>query len=142
MKKNAILFFIGVFTLALVFPVYASDWDKAGKILTVVEGMRILTGGKVDIVGNITGINKPYSYAPARPSRARYVHSRPARPEKVWVPHYVWRNEYVPAHREYQPGYGSVVVEGHYVQYQVEQGGHWEWRDCYPADYSYHRVYR
>jgi len=134
MKKSAMLLTLILTASVCISPVYASDWDKAGKALTIIEGMRILTGGKVDIVGNITGINKP-QYATA----ARYVPARPARHHrvrkvKVWVPHYEWRSEYVP-----RPQCGKMIVEGHYVTYKVESGGHWEWQEDHYRDYSYYR---
>jgi hypothetical protein len=124
---------------------FASDWDKAGKILTAIEGVRIITGGKVDVIGSMTGINNrqesrhdyrdgyvsrddhPRFYAHEKhyyryPSRSRHVsHYR-----KVWVPHMVWVEKYVPEHREYKPGIGQIVVQAHYERYQVEDGGHWE----------------
>ena len=122
---------------------YASDWDKAGKVFAVIEGLRVVTGGKVDVIGTSTGINKPrqeareygYSkdsnrqqYADNRRGRAKYERS-----ERVWVPHYVWKEKYVPKHTEYRPGYGEVIVEGHYERYRVEEGGHWGTRDdCGP----------
>lgn len=125
---------------------FASDWDKAGKALTIIEGVRIFTGGKVDIIGTITGINRPrqevreYSYFRdsdrQRDVGRRRGHGSYERYERVWVPHYVWKEKYVPKHAEYRPGYGEVVVEGHYERYRVEEGGHWEIRDnCGPREY-------
>jgi tagatose-1,6-bisphosphate aldolase non-catalytic subunit AgaZ/GatZ len=35
--------------------------------------------------------------------------------------------EWVPEHREYVWGRGEVIVAGHYVEYKVEEGGHWEY---------------
>jgi hypothetical protein len=121
---------------------YASDWDKAGKILTVIEGMRVVTGGKVDIIGTITGINKPressrevvyvktydgpgHGYAYQGPYRHNYP-GHFSHQERVWVPHMVWKTRYIPRHTEYRPGYGEVVIEGHYEKFLAEEGGHWE----------------
>jgi len=102
---------------------YASDWDKAGKILTGIEGVRVLTGGRFDLIGNMFGINRSNRAEPARhkhqPQKRHYCTHR------VWVPHYVWKRKYIPQHREYDDKHGEVIVEGHYIRYQVEQGGKW-----------------
>jgi len=91
--------------------------------LAIIEGVRVVTGGKVDLIGTITGINRP------RYDQVRYA-DNPGRHrgERVWVPHYVWKEVYVPMHTEYRPGCGEVVVEAHYERYEVEEGGHWEVR--------------
>ena len=99
---------------------YASDWDKAGKALAVIEGVRIITGGNVDLIGNITGIGKNNSRSYAKNYSS---HTRRAR---TWVPHYVWEKKYIPEHEEYSEGYGNIIVEGHYIRYQVKDSGHWE----------------
>jgi len=120
---------------------FASDWDKAGKALAIIEGIRIVTGGKADIIGTITGINRPgqevresrYSREPDQQRYADNYHGRfkYERNERVWVPHYVWEERYIPRHTEYRPGYGEVVIEAHHERYQVEEGGHWEIKgDC------------
>jgi len=100
---------------------YASDWDKAGKVLTGVEGLRLVTGGRVDLIGNIFGLNnhrnREYAYNVCR-YRLRY--------HKVWVPYYAWKKKYIPQHTEYNHHYGEVIVEGHYIRYKTENGGHWE----------------
>lgn len=150
MKKVA-----GVVLLAVVLGLgmrgmgYASDWDKAGKALTVIEGLRVISGGQVDIIGTVTGINR-HKDGPAyretvvierdhgrghHPRYARYQpkrrwvekHERRCEPEQVWVPHYEWKQRYVPQHVEYRNG-EKYIVEGHYVSYRVEEGGHWETR--------------
>jgi len=114
---------------------FASDWDKAGKALAIIEGVRIVTGGAVDVIGNVAGINKPRKQAREREYARRDEHPRyytyepscPVSPYRwVWVPHIVWKEKYVPSHTEYRPGYAEVLVDGHYEKYKVEQGGHWE----------------
>ena len=131
---------------------FASDWDKAGKALTIIEGLRVVTGGRVDVIGTLTGINRPgtvvavnTTYGPVERNdhQGGYDHPRSygyERPhyrgyrdqqhcsytKRVWVPNTVWRERYLPAHTEYQPGYGEVFVQAHYERYQVEEGGHWE----------------
>lgn len=105
---------------------YASDWDVAGKVLTGIEGMRILTGGKVDLIGTMTGINRQ-----DRDRHREYAHGRGRNESrecrKVWVPHYVWEKRWIPEHTEHDPRYGEMVVEGHYVRYKVERGGSWRY---------------
>ncbi|MCX5701591.1 MAG: hypothetical protein NTW64_01235 [Candidatus Omnitrophica bacterium] len=142
MKKIVVMaLIIGSLAIGISTHVFASDWDKAGKALTIIEGLRVFTGGAVDIIGTITGINRPrqetreYSYS--RDSDRRQYASNNGwqrgqdkyeRCERVWVPHYAWKVKYVPTYTEYRPGYGEVIVEAHYERYQVEEGGHWEIR--------------
>ena len=126
---------------------YASDWDTFGKIAAGMEGMRILTGGEVDIVGTITGMKyrNRDTYARAPEHHHHYytrVYHEPS--SRVWVPHTVWKKKWVPRHKEYDPELGEIIVEGHYIKYQVEQGGHWEYtgRPRYKPnrrDYSWRR---
>jgi len=109
-------------------PSYASSWDKVGKALTVTEGVRVITGGKVDILGNLTGISRG-SDRPRYNENRRYAYrNRCSRPERqrIWVPNYVWKRQYVPEQEEYSEEYGKIIVEGHYIRYQVEDSGHWE----------------
>lgn len=144
MKKTIIVTFVLVgLIMGLKSVSFASDWDKAGKALTIIEGVRVITGGKVDLIGNITGINKPREEAKEcrrvithEPRHyAPYRHERGYRQKEqhyvsycktVWVPHMVWKEKYIPRHTEYRPGYGEVVVEAHIEKYLVEEGGHWE----------------
>ena len=148
MKKLIIMAVVAVgLVLGISVNSFASDWDKAGKAFAIIEGVRVLTGGAVDVIGTITGINRPREqvytrevvYAKGdghrgrfdrddRPRGHAYGHDKHFRQceRRVWVPHYVWIEKYVPEHTEYRPGYGNVVVEGHYEKCQVEEGGHWE----------------
>ena len=108
---------------------YASDWDKAGKVFAAIEGIRVLTGGNVDIIGSITGIKQNSKYARQQKCH-EYEDVRDHRCSKcVWVPYKVWEKEYIPEHKEYSKKYGTIIVEGHYIRYKVENGGHWE-QDC------------
>ena len=102
---------------------YASDWDVAGKVLTGIEGLRILTGGKVDVIGNIAGIARD-----KRDEEHCYTYRRKEHLSRVWVPHFVWEKRWVSEHKEYDPQWGEIVVEGHFIKYRVERGGHWEYR--------------
>jgi len=104
---------------------YASDWDKAGKALAVIEGVRIITGGNMDLVGNITGISRNNSRSNNNRSYAKRSSSQ-RRHARVWVPHYVWEKQYIPEHEECSERYGNIIVEGHYIRYQAEDSGHWE----------------
>ena len=148
MKKIIIAGFVAALVIGTYASCFASDWDKAGKILTVLEGVRVVTGGKVDLIGTVTGINRPREDARERvyvmqeyqrgPVVSDYREHGSYRSDRhfreyrrVWVPHYVWKVQYVPRHVEYRPGHHRVVVEGHYEKYKVETGGHWETRyDC------------
>jgi len=127
MKKLLIILFIAAFGFTSAAPASASDWDKAGMALTGIEGLRIISGGRIDLIGSMFGINNrrmPRRYvkhARKHNDRDRYICS-----ERVWVPHYSWEKKYVPRHEEYHPRYGKVTVEGHYVKVKVERGGHWE----------------
>ena len=134
MKKTLIMALLAVFCFSTAMPAYASDWDKAGIALTGIEGIRILTGGRVDLIGSMFGINRQIGYGDHRPRNygqyKKHRHHQGKRgyrcSERVWVPHYTWRKEFVPRHEKYDPVQGKVIVEGHYVSYQVEDGGHWE----------------
>jgi len=118
----AIILSIGLATTSL-----ASDWDVAGKVLTGIEGLRILTGGKVDIIGNIAGIrDKQYVEHKGHP-RGDYRHHKDC--QRVWVPKFVWKKKWIPTHNEYDPKFGKIIVEGHYIRYKVECGGYWNY-DC------------
>lgn len=56
MRKSAVaLLMIGII-LSLAVPVYASDWDKFGKAAAVIEGLRVVTRGNVDIIGELAGL--------------------------------------------------------------------------------------
>ncbi len=139
---------IGLIACALIVGIIstarASDWDKAGKILTGIEGVRIITGGNVDLIGTITGINRGKSERQGsqesrvvRRNDPRGCHRQPECAARYyrhscareWVAHLVWKEKYIPGHEEYRAEYGRVVfVEGHYVKYQVGEGGHWVYR--------------
>ncbi|MGD9015699.1 MAG: hypothetical protein PVI33_06730 [Candidatus Omnitrophota bacterium] len=125
-------------------PAYASDWDKAGKVLATLAGIRVLTGGNVDIIGNITGIrqskkcDRDYS---GQTQKHCKIKKNKCYSHYVWVPAMVWKKEYIPEHREYSEKYGTIIVEGHYIKYQVEQGGYWTSKYCDHKDYSYKDKY-
>lgn len=78
---------------------FASDWDIVGKVLTGIEGARILTGGKLDVIGTVTGIGS------GRQDVVTYERTR-----IVEVPVYSYREVWVP---------------GHYVRYQTESCGNY-----------------
>lgn len=125
MKKILVIMLVISLVFGFGIYTYASDWDVAGKVLTGIEGLRILTGGKVDVIGNVTGIGRD------RRDRGRhygYRHREHCR--RVWMPRFVWKKKWVPEHREYDARLGEIIVEGHYIKYKVERGGHWEY-DCY-----------
>jgi len=137
MKKILILLIMGVFLTGTAAPSFASDWDKAGKALTIIEGLRLITGGRVDVVGSIAGIGKKSDgeYAHVKYRKDRQHHRRHKHKvkrqyictiERAWVPHYEWRTKHIPSHATYDDELGKILVEEHYVKYKVKQGGHWE----------------
>ncbi|MCD4778942.1 MAG: hypothetical protein K8S27_00120 [Candidatus Omnitrophica bacterium] len=133
--------FTGVMIVPLLFvmivPSYASDWDKAGKILTAIEGLRIFSRGEIDIIGNMTGIDKEQHYVHKRKHRNKRKSAKHHRRRKyyaknlncyhdIWVPQYEWRRKYIPEHETYDPDLGRIIVEGHYIKYKVESGGYFK----------------
>jgi hypothetical protein len=123
---------ISMLIFSLSAPVYASDWDTVGKIFAGIEGVRILTGDRVDIIGTITGIKGDghHKHRDSRRHKDRhtshvYVYQDSC--PKVWVPQVVWKRKYIPEHTEYDPRYGEIIVEGHYIKYQVQEGGYWSY---------------
>lgn len=137
MNKSLIVSVIAAGLVAgAVRPGFASDWDKAGKVLAVTEGLRIVTGGAFDILGSITGVRERTQVREARrddrhetrPCRIARCGRRPevCRIERVWVPNIVWKEKFVPEHSEFRPGQGHIWIGSHYEKYQVEEGGHWE----------------
>jgi hypothetical protein len=116
---------------------YAGDeeWSTAGKALAIIEGARIITGGNLDLIGNVAGIsgNRGWlqggKYSPKRRDIGnRYAKHHNRGPKKVWIPDFIWKRKYIPEHEDYSDEYGTIIVEAHYIQYKVEDGGHWEYR--------------
>jgi len=133
-----------VLTLILGFtvPSYSSDWDIAGKVLTGITGLRILSGGKIDVLGSMTGINDNSTYHYPNTSKIYYnTHNHSSSCRKTWVSDYSWRKKYVPKHTVYDPELGKVVVYGHYVKYKVDNGGYWSYTCPYKKNY-HHSTYR
>lgn len=91
------------------------------------------------MIGTVTGINQPRDNDRGRDSHREYADRRDrgnhlgwARQkhracERIWVPHYVWKEKYIPGHIEFRNG-RKVYVEEHYEKYMAEQGGHWEYK--------------
>ncbi len=123
---------------------YASDWDKAGKALTIIEGLRLVSGGQIDVVGGFGEAVTGHKYT-NRNSRGYYDpaprHYRRHRPyqqvvkhyhctqERIWVPEFRWIKKHIPEHEEIHPEYGPIIVDAHYIRIKQEHGGHWEYRD-------------
>ena len=63
MKKLIVIVTIGILSLGFGISTYASDWDTFGKVMAGVTGLRVITGGRVDIVGSVTGINRGNTYS-------------------------------------------------------------------------------
>lgn len=109
------------------------EWATAGKVLAIAEGVRVITGGNVDVVGNVTGINGNrgwFGWGNSNSNRYKtkhqYAKHYECRSEKRWVPNYTWKRKYIPEHEEYDERYGQIIVEAHYIQYRVEDGGYWQ----------------
>ncbi|MBN2121314.1 MAG: hypothetical protein JW734_09720 [Candidatus Omnitrophica bacterium] len=131
MKKVVLSLIAAVLLVGFNASGQASDWDKAGKALTIIEGLRLVTGGKVDFIGSLAGLNR----GQAQTRQVTYKKYPQGYREKVWVPYYVWNTKYIPEHEEYSHEYGTIIVEGHYIRYRVERGGRWEWKEySYPAN--------
>jgi len=125
MKRLGIFFLIGALTIGITAPAFASDWDVAGKVLTGIEGARIVSGGRIDPIGKmIEFIQGPRRNQQEERYVYRYKETKPS--QREWVSHYVWKKKYIPEHTEYSEKYGQIVVEAHYIRYKVEEGGHWE----------------
>jgi len=126
MKRLGMFFLIGALTIGITAPAFASDWDIAGKVLTGIEGARIVTGGRVDPIGRMIDFIQGGPRRTQQEERyvRRYKDTEPC--EREWVSHYVWRKKYIPEHSEYSEKYGQIIVEAHYIRYKVEEGGHWE----------------
>jgi len=126
MERLRIFFLIGALIIGITAPAFASDWDVAGKILTGVEGARIVTGGRIDPIGKMID----FIQGPRRTTQQeeRYVYRRrdTGPREREWVSHFAWKRKYIPEHAEYSEKYGEIIVEAHYIRYKVEEGGHWE----------------
>ena len=98
MKRTLAGLLIIVFTFSTATTVFASDWDKAGKILTGIEALRIFTGGEVDVVGKMIGSDRSEKHAHHKRNK-QYDRHRKQRPRQktvyscyheVWVPQYRW----------------------------------------------------
>ena len=125
MKRLGMFFLICALTVGITAPASASDWDVAGKVLTGVEGVRIVSGGRIDPIGKmIEFIQGPREKQQEERYVYRYRDTKPSRRE--WVSHYVWKKKYIPQHSEYSEKYGQIIVEAHYIRYKVDEGGHWE----------------
>ena len=132
MERLRILALTGMLVIGITASAFASDWDVAGKVLTGVEGVRIVTGGRVDPIGRMIEFIQGEPRRTQQEERYvyRYRDTEPSRRE--WISHYVWRKKYIPEHTEYSEKYGQIIVEAHYIRYRVEEGGHWE--DKYDRD--------
>lgn len=124
MKKAGILLILFTISFSHQIRSFASDWDIAGKVLTGIEGIRILTRGEVDILGNIAGINnKKYT---SNKNNYRNYHKYHTRQKRTWIPNFVWKKKWIPTQKGYNLKFGKIIIEGHYIKYKVEKGGHWE----------------
>ena len=153
MKKLLIVLWTGAFLASSVSLAFASDWDKAGKALTIIEGLRLFTGGRIDVVGKIGEVATGRTYTNKDGRYGNYTHRRSygkrhkpyhrlvkrthCTEEKAWVPEYQWIQKHVPEHTEYHEKYGEVLVEEHYIQVKEEIGGYWDYRETCRDVYTY-----
>lgn len=138
MERLKVLALVGMLVMGITASAFASDWDVAGKVLTGVEGVRIVTGGRIDPIGKMIEVIQG---GPRRTQEERCVYDYrgigKGHCKREWVRHYVWKRKYIPQHREYSEKYGWIIVEAHYIRYRVEEGGHWE--DRYDRDDGLYR---
>ena len=132
MKRLGMFFLIGASIIGITASAFASNWDVAGKVLTGVEGIRIVTGGKIDPIGKMIEFVQGGPQQVRQEERYAYRYNDRETYRREWVPHYAWKKKYIPQHSEYSEKYGQIIVEAHYIRYQVEEGGHWE--DKYDRD--------
>lgn len=139
MKKLLIAGLATVLLLAAAKPSHANGWEEAGKALTILTGLRIISGDRIDPVGVFTKRDSGHSHHSKHRSyrkgydrgyhkgyRDHHEYERVC-VIKQWVPHYVYKTKYIPRQKKYDPNYGTMItIEGHYVEYKEEHGGHWE----------------
>jgi len=125
MKKFIVTMMIAGLIGGSVHTAFAGDkdWARAGKALTIIEGLRVISRGGFDPIGTVTGIGRDRDYAHRH--RHEPVRHYECREEREWVPSYRWEKRYVHEHEDYDPEHGQIWVEGHYIRYQVEDGGYW-----------------
>lgn len=142
MKQYMIITITLLVLTGVSFPAQASDWGTVGKVLTGITGMRLLSGGKVDIIGNIAGVddNSHHSYTYTT-VYDRHPHRHVSSCNKTWTPGYTWKKKWVPEHTEYDHRHGHVTVEGHYVTYKKEHGGSWSYSCDSGKNKNHHRNY-
>lgn len=135
MRKTILSLLIALSLTLASLPAQASDWDTAGKILTGIAGLRLLTGGKVDILGTVTGVNKNnYHYQRQEKHKHQTAHCcicNHCSTNRVWVTHTTWKKKYIPQHTEYDPHRGKVIVEAHYIKYKDDSSGYWVYKCPY-----------
>jgi len=116
---------------------FSSDWDVAGKVLTGIEGLRIISGGNIDLIGNLTGINSNTTKSSSR-VKYYYVYNQDDCCQRTWVSNYVWKKKWISGHHEYDKKLGKIFVEGHYIKYRIKKGGHWSHKCSDGYHYSYY----
>ena len=136
MKNLIVIIMVVTIMIGTTSLSYSGDeeWATAGKVLAIIEGARVITGGNLDLIGNVTGISSNggwFSSGNSSSSRyksnKRYARNYAYSSKQVWVPRYIWQKKYIPEHEEYSKQYGTILVEGHYIKYKVEDSGHWEY---------------
>ncbi len=120
-----IIFMLTLFSALLAQPIssFASDWGVAGKILTGIEGARILTRGDVDVFGSLFGFNKTDKYSSSKKHNHSYRSKHSC--QYIQIPTTVWKKKWIPTYTEYDDMLGEVIVEGHYVKYRSYDNHQW-----------------
>ncbi|UCC95274.1 MAG: hypothetical protein JSW40_00575 [Candidatus Omnitrophota bacterium] len=130
MTKAIAVFLISAVLIGFASYCYGSDWDKVGKIFAGIEGLRILTGGNVDVVGTFTGINNNDRYIVRRSKHHHHTYGRGGSCRRIWAPRFTWKKRWIPTHKEYDEELGEIIVEGHYIKYKINNGGYWTY-ECH-----------
>jgi hypothetical protein len=111
MSKILLSLILGLLFLTTpISKAFASDWDTVGKALTGITGLRIISGGNIDIVGNITGTNMPRNHARAVARKPRKIY--PSANERAISPKATaWKKGWVSTHTIYTHSPAVVVIE-------------------------------
>ena len=120
MKKTILILTITLSLLGVSGLSYAGDddWATAGKVLTVLEGLRVISGGKLDLIGGLVGIDRDDQWPPAvihtysYRTGPRYKYTKRNRSkhkitEKVWVPGYGWVKKQRSKHKKHDSDCGE-----------------------------------
>jgi len=127
MKKLIVIATIGILSLGFAISTYASDWDTFGKVMAGVTGLRVITGGQVDIVGGIFGIGGETYYSPEDYRCYRYYSSRYGYYFRCYPRDYYWSSGGIYYYRYGVPTYRrKVIIRG---RHKKRKGHHYYRKD-------------